>query len=218
MLSKGISVSCRVASPGASRRCLHPWGGTIEEDIELETLLNSSTVELQDVVQKHDADILNLVRRPGGEGRKCVRDRSRSVRHLLAEIYSSPRVTAAAKLLPEFGYNPGFAFDSTVNDEFGNPLNFEDASQRRRAREHVERDRPLLLIGSPMCTAFDAWQRINHKQQNPPSWSRRSTPARWWTHGSALSCMRCRSPLEGTPQEHPAQACSCEVDAVYKMV
>ena len=67
----------------------------------------------------------------------------------MAEIYSPPQFMAAAKLLPDLGCNPGFALDATVTDEFGTPWNFDDASQRRRAREGVERYRPLLLVGSP---------------------------------------------------------------------
>jgi hypothetical protein len=81
----------------------------------------------------------------------------------VSEIYSPPRVSAAAKLLPEPRCVPGFALDLTTKDEFGQPWNFDDERQRRRAREMIEAQRPMLLIGSPMCTAFSAWQRINKK-------------------------------------------------------
>ena len=91
-------------------------GELIEEDMDIETLLNSLTVDFQDVVKKHDANILNLVRSLGGDGRKYVRERSRSVRHLVAEMYSRPWATAAAKLLPDLGCIPGCTLDITVNE------------------------------------------------------------------------------------------------------
>ena len=119
-------------------------------------MLHSLTVDFQDIVKKRDADILNLVKSLGGDARKYVRERSCSVRHLEAEIYSPPRATAAAKLSPELGCIPGLKFDITVRNEFGNLWSFGDASQRRGARERVERHRPLILVASPMCTALSA--------------------------------------------------------------
>ena len=75
-----ISVSCRLTLPDSSRQRLHPWE-LIEQDAGLETLLIFWTVDIQDVFRKYDADILNLVKSLGGCGQKCVRERSRSVRH-----------------------------------------------------------------------------------------------------------------------------------------
>ena len=36
---------------------------------------------------------------------------------------------------------------------------------------------PELLVGSPMCTAYSAWQRIN-KQRNPSAYRRKLRAAR----------------------------------------
>ena len=33
--------------------------------------------------------------------------------------------------------------------------------------DKVSRERPMLLVGSPMCTAFSSWQRINDKIMDP---------------------------------------------------
>ena len=65
-----------------------------------------------------------------GDGRKYVGERSRLVSNFVAEISSQPRAAAAAELLPELGCIPGFAIDITVNDEFGNSGNFDEASQQ----------------------------------------------------------------------------------------
>ena len=38
---------------------------------------------------------------------------------------------------------------------------------RQRAWAKVKSEEPLLLIGSPMCTAFSAWQYINNVKRDP---------------------------------------------------
>ena len=58
---------------------------------------------------------------------------------------------------------PGFALDLTTVDSDGRPWDFDEKVMRERALERVRREKPLLLVGSPMCTAFSTWQRINDK-------------------------------------------------------
>ena len=76
-------------------------------------------------------------------------------------------MAAAAKLLPEFACLPGFAVDFTVDYEFGKARNCDDAPQRQRAHNCDERSKPSLLVGSPMCTAFSAWQRDSNRKRDP---------------------------------------------------
>ena len=76
----------------------------------------------------------------------------------IAEIYSPPRVAA---LLPRDGLYPGISMDITTNDETGKPWDFDDPKQRQKAREQLRMDKPLVLVGSPMCTAFCRLQAIN---------------------------------------------------------
>ena len=79
--------------------------------------------------------------------------------------YTLPhRVTA---LLPQGNLLPGFAMDITTNDEDGRPWDFDNADQRRKAREQLRRDQPLVLIGSPVCTAFCRLQSINFACMDP---------------------------------------------------
>ena len=86
---------------------------------------------------------------------------------MVSEIYSPPRVTAAAKLLPELKIIPGFALDLTVADSDGRLWNFDDVVMRDRACERLLRGRQILLVGSPMCTAFSTRQRVNKKIRDP---------------------------------------------------
>ena len=81
-------------------------------------------------------------------------------------------MTAATKLLPELRCVPGFALDLTVQDEDGRPWEFDIAENRQRAREMVLMQRPMLLVGSPMCTAFSTWQYINRQKRDPSVVSR----------------------------------------------
>ena len=76
-------------------------------------------------------------------------------------------MTAACKLLPELKLIPGFALDPTTCDVDGKQWDFNEKEMRDRARRRVLADEPLLLVGSPMCTAFSTWQRVNNAFQDP---------------------------------------------------
>jgi len=87
----------------------------------------------------------------------------------VAEMYSAPRVTAEAK---DMGLRPGFAMDLTTVDEEGNPWDFSIKAQRQKARERVEKERPMLLIGSPMCRMFSALQNLSKEKRDEEKWRR----------------------------------------------
>ena len=68
------------------------------------------------------------------------------------------------KLLPELRLIPGFALDpTTVDEEDGTPWDFDDPRKRTKALERVRREAPMLLVGSPMCTAFSTGRHINDR-------------------------------------------------------
>ena len=89
------------------------------------------------------------------------------VQNHVSEMWSPPRVT---KLAHRFGLSAGFAYDLTVNDENGNPWNFDLQEQRDKCMRHVIEQRPNFLIGSPMCTAFSILQGLNKWRMNPKKW------------------------------------------------
>ena len=81
---------------------------------------------------------------------------------VISEIYSPPRVTAEIRRSKGEFLTPGLALDITVNDPDDNqPWDFDVHEKREKAREILRKQRPYLLIGSPMCTAFSSWQRLN---------------------------------------------------------
>ena len=118
-------------------------------------------------VRRDWCEVLKLVESLGGCAKKFGREKQRQIRALVSEIYSPPRVTAAIKLIPELKLIPGFAFDITTDDETGQPWDFDKPEQRQKARERIRREKPMLLIGSPMCTAFSSWQELNKHKRDP---------------------------------------------------
>ena len=77
----------------------------------------------------------------------------------VSEVYSPPRVTGLA---PEMGLLPGYALDLSVCDpDDGRPWDFNDPEKRKKALALVFTRRSLLLIGSPMCSAFSNIQNLN---------------------------------------------------------
>ena len=76
-------------------------------------------------------------------------------------------MSAAANLLPSLRCLPGFALDLSTLDENGKPWDFDIAENRERAKRLVLEQKPGLLIGTQLCTAFSAWQRINNQRRDP---------------------------------------------------
>ena len=138
-----------------------------EQHSDLNSLLNVLTREEKDAVREANDEIMCVVRALGGNDRKVRGDRSKALKAVVSEIYSPPRVTAAAKLLPELRVISGFALDLTTADEDGSLWDFDSKILRERAMAKVKSDRPQLLIGSPMCTVFSTWQRMNNLIRDP---------------------------------------------------
>ena len=70
----------------------------------------------------------------------------------VCEVFSPPRVgTEAAKL----GMKVGDAMDLTTGWDFNIP------EHRRKEEEYIDREKQLVLIGSPPCVAFSPLQTLN---------------------------------------------------------
>ena len=130
---------------------------TVEQD--LQELFNVMTRDAVVQIRERNDEILNVVRALGGNTGKYQRERRAAIKAVVSEIYSPPRVTAAAKLLPELKIIPGFALDLTGADSDGRLWDVDDVVMRERVKQRLLTERPMLLVGSPMCTAFSTWQR-----------------------------------------------------------
>ena len=85
----------------------------------------------------------------------------------ICEVYSPPRVVPHAE---RSGICPGWSLDLTTTNAEGCPWDFSKASCRAEARKLVQEHRPLLLIGSPMCTWFSALQNLKKWRQDTAEW------------------------------------------------
>ena len=181
---------------------------------ELERALN---LAYRDEMRDDDREFLQVIGQLGGSRHRYLRERRRAVKHIVSEIYSPPRVTAAAKLLPELRCVPGFALDLTVQNEQGLPWDFDLLENRQRARAMVEAEKPMLLIGSPMCTAFSAWQHLNKHRRDPTVITKEYTRAmihiRFCMELYALQAAAGRYFVH----EHPAQATSWAEEEVRRI-
>ena len=84
--------------------------------------------------------------------------------HSIIEMYSPKRVNGMAELM---GIIPGMSLDLMTNDVDGLPWDFNISEKRERAERLVREKKALLLIGSPMCSAFSQLQIINFSRMSP---------------------------------------------------
>ena len=108
--------------------------------------------------------------------------------------------------------------DLTTNDDTGRPWDFDDAAQRQKARERLRADQPLVLIGSPMCTAFCRLQSINFAKMHPDRV--RAILAKSRMHLNFV-CSLYEEQIRGGRffiHEHPAGATSWEEPAVKRIM
>ena len=76
----------------------------------------------------------------------------------VAEIYSPPRVAVKAR---EMGLRAGWSLDLTTKDEQGNKWDLSKDKMRKKAMDKIRKDKPLLVIGSPMCTDWSSLMSLN---------------------------------------------------------
>ena len=69
----------------------------------------------------------------------------------VAELYSPPRVTAEAQ---KFGLKTGEAMDILTG------WDFTKDEHKRMAKEYIDKYKPRLIVGSPMCAMFSALQNL----------------------------------------------------------
>ena len=78
----------------------------------------------------------------------------------VVEAYSLPRV---AKVAGQMGLKPGESMDLTTG------WDFTLERHRQAAIDYVNKVKPRLVIGSPMCTMFSALQHLS-KNERRPGW------------------------------------------------
>lgn len=105
--------------------------------------------------QRQDADI-GMMREVLAEG--CPIMTITDDKKDISEVYSPPRISARA---PRHGLKGGFALDILTEDEAGTPWDFRIPEMRLKAMRLLKREKPRLLVGSPMCTWFSKLMALN---------------------------------------------------------
>ena len=124
--------------------------------------------ESMDVGVLDDVECVFMLTQMGVDAGAYRRERRTASRRILAEIYSPPRVTRMLSTMPSSCLAPGFALDITcIDPDDGLPWDFDVPAKREKARQLLREEKPLFLIGSPMCTAWCTWQRINALKRDP---------------------------------------------------
>ena len=101
----------------------------------------------------------------------------------VSDIYSPPRVAVKAA---EMGLRAGWSLDLTTRDQDGKRWDFSKASIRKRAITKIKRAKPLVIIGSPMCTDWCTMMNFNWDRMKPEEKERRLKEAR----GHLRFCIR----------------------------
>ena len=150
--------------------------------------------------------------------RRGITEKGRQVKAVISEIYSPPRVTHAAKMLPGLGLLPGFALDLTTTNAQGEAWDFDDVSKQQEAWDLIEKQKPLILVGSPMCTAFCAWQKLNQQRRDLEIVEQELRKA---TMHMEFVCRLYKAQVEAGRyflHEHPATASSWELRCIKEVL
>ena len=80
----------------------------------------------------------------------------------VVEIYSPPRIVERAT---EMGSEGGWSLDLTTKDSMGRKWDLSKPEVRSRAIQFIKQTKPLLIVGSPMCTDM-GWPRMAGKARS----------------------------------------------------
>ena len=143
-------------------------GGHDYGDVDiLQPIMNMTAEPIQAAIKTTDQEVMELVDLLGGDAKRYRKQRRKQLKVMVSEFYSPPRVAAAAKLLPQLGVLPGFSLDLTTVNAKGESWDFSIAARREEARQLVEKEKPMLIVGSVMCKAFSTLQNLSKGRRDP---------------------------------------------------
>jgi hypothetical protein len=87
----------------------------------------------------------------------------------VSELFGPGKFTSRAE---SFGLNPGHAFDLRLTDDNGVPWDLSDPKRQKVCEATIDRERPYLIIGSPMCRAFSTIMSLN-KDRDPEAYEQK---------------------------------------------
>ena len=129
-----------------------------EDQMLLQPITSIVAEDVKEAIRAYDEEICRLVGELGGTKRTYARERACAIKAMVAEIYSPPRVTNCAKLLPGYRVIPGFALDLTTVNSKGDSWDFDDPAKREEARQLVMKEQPIWF--SVPCVQRSADGRV----------------------------------------------------------
>ena len=108
-------------------------------------------------------DMMVLVTSLGHSGRKFRREATNRLRATVSEIYSAPRLTAAAARNPRLGIVPGVAPDLITTNNEGKPWDFNDPARRIEAEKLLDEQHPQFLFRQ--CARRSPTHRTSTRQR-----------------------------------------------------
>ena len=70
------------------------------------------------------------------------------------------------------------SFDINTTDSHGNQWDFTKSDRRQRAREYVDKNKPLFIIGSPPCDQWSVMQNLDGGKCDPNEVQRKIVEAK----------------------------------------
>ena len=141
------------------------------------------------------------------------------VHQVISEIYSPPRVAAAAEKHASLGIKAGVSYDMLTCASDGTPWDFSRAEHRARCRREIAEQKPLLVASSPPCTVFCIWNTaMNYPRMKHEEVRRRR--AEGLVH-LAFAAEICAMQVRGGRyflHEHPATADSWHQEPMAKLL
>ena len=120
--------------------------------------------------------------------------------------------------MPRYGLAPGLALDLTTNDDRGIPWDFTKKSHRDRAEALLDEQRPIIIIGSPVCTAFSQWQFLNDPKRPADIVAEEKRVGKMHVDWCMKLYARQMSRGGYFLHEHPAGATSWELQSVKELL
>ena len=193
-------------------------GETLRGTPELQEILSLVDEGAQASLVEDDVAVFKLISELGGGGKAYARERKTNLNKIVSEVFSPPRVTRAIKLLPGLKLIPGLALDVTRCNEKGEPWDFDDPKKQEEALQLFEKQKPVLLVGSPPCTPYSILQRLNDHKRTPQETE--DMMARAKVHMDFV-CRLYKMQIQAGRyflHEHPATATSWELKCVQEVL
>ncbi len=159
------SQEARAAYPDPSGPGIRGGMGLPADEVPTEIPKPNEDVEMFMGMLTQEDECITLIAHIGVETKNYQKEHRKAFRKVISEVYSPPRVTKLLSALPPCELAPGFALDLTcIDPQDGQPWDFDKAEKRKKALDKLRKEKPLFLIGSPACTAFCTWQRLNEQK------------------------------------------------------